>query len=355
MNTRLQKFRESMNNRNLDCALIYSDANRNYLSGFKGDESYIVVTQKEAVFITDSRYTEQARSEVSDFEVRQYSDKITGYLSELVKSLKVKRLGFEESHMTYSMYEELKSSLDGVEFVKLDSMVEKLRQNKDSSEIDCIAKAASIADLAFSHMLNYIKPGMTEKSIGLELEFFMRSKGASGLSFPSIIASGKRSSLPHGTATDKVVENGDLLTLDFGCVYEGYCSDMTRTVVIGKASQEQKKIYEIVLKANEEALKAIKPGKTGIEIDLIARNIINDSGYGQYFGHGLGHGVGMRVHELPHVSKKGSYPMEPGMVITDEPGIYIPDFGGVRIEDLLVVTDDGCRVLSKSSKQLIEL
>lgn len=355
MNKRLEKFRHQLKINSIDGALIYSDTNRNYLSGFTGDESYIIITDSDAIFITDSRYTEQASSQVLDFEVRQYAGAIIDFLTDTVKSLGIKKLGFEEDFVTFSMYDNLKNGLKDIELVQLEGIIENMRQVKDQEEIAKIQKAADIADEAFSHMLKYIKPGMTEMDISIELEFFMRSKGASRLSFTSIVASGKRSSLPHGTASLKTVEEGDFLTLDFGCVYNGYCSDMTRTIVIGKASDKQKEIYDIVLRANEEVLKNIKPGITGESLDLIARNIIGDCGYSQYFGHGLGHGVGMDIHELPHVNKRGKNPLEPNMIITDEPGIYIPGFGGVRIEDLVVVTEDGCKVLSKSAKKLIEL
>jgi Xaa-Pro aminopeptidase len=353
-NMRLKGLREGMAQNGIGCVLIYSDVNRNYLTGFTGDESYIVVTPDEAIFITDSRYTEQASKQVAGFEVRRYDSKITDTLIGLIKSLHTDNLGFENSLMTYDMYEELKTNLEGIAFIKLNGLVENLRIIKDNSEIEKIQKAANIADEAFSHMLGFIKQGMTEKEVGLELEFYMRRLGASGLSFTSIVASGSRSSLPHGTASDKVIEHGDFLTLDFGCVYEGYCSDMTRTVVIGEASKKQEEIYNIVLKANEEALKEVKPGITGAGLDMVARKIIAESGYGENFGHGLGHGVGMQIHELPFVSsKKGSIPLKAGMVITDEPGIYLPGFGGVRIEDLVLVTGNGCRVMSSSPKNLI--
>lgn len=354
-NIRLKDFRKLMDEKGIECALIYSDVNRNYLTGFTGDESYIVVTGNQAIFITDSRYTEQAQNQVKEFEVRQYAGKITDYLIDLIKSLKCRNLGFEESLMTYDAYATLKEGLSGVEFVEMEGLVEKLRIVKDDSEIEKIQKAAEIADKAFTHMLGFIKQGMTEKQVGLELEFYMRRLGASGLSFTSIVASGKRSSLPHGTATDKVLENGDFLTLDFGCVYEGYCSDMTRTVVIGRANDKQKEIYGIVLSANEAVLNAARPGLTGVQLDMVARDIIGKKGYGDCFGHGLGHGVGMQIHELPYISKKGILTLKKNMVITDEPGIYIPQFGGVRIEDLVLMTEDGCRTLSHSEKKLLEI
>jgi Xaa-Pro aminopeptidase len=339
----------------VDGVFIYSDVNRNYITGFTGDDSYIVVTSSNAVFITDSRYTEQAENQVVDFQVKDHEGKLIPYITGLIRSLGIQRLGFESSNMIYDMYVELKKELAEIEFVSLEGAVENLRQIKDEGEVEKIARAQLIADEAFTHILGFIKPGMTEKEIGLELEFYMRKKGASGLSFDSIVASGKRSSLPHGTATSKTVEKGDFLTLDFGCVYDGYCSDMTRTVVIGRATERQKELYSIVLEANNTALMYVKPGITGAELDEIARKVIENKGYGKYFGHSLGHGVGMMIHELPHISKKNCQPIKPGMIITDEPGIYIPGYGGVRIEDLLLVTEDGCRVLSKSTKELIEI
>ena len=354
-NKRLEKFKETLKSMGIDGALVYNDANRNYLSYFTGNESYAIITYENALFITDSRYTEQAKMQVEDFEVKEYRTDIYSFIKDAVASLRIKKLGFEENYMTYNMYDKLRSLMPEVEFVPLNRVIEKQRQIKDENEIENIRSAAKIADDAFLHMLKFIKAGMSEYDVGIELEFFMRKEGASALSFPSIVASGKRSSLPHGTATQKIINAGDFLTLDYGCIYNGYCSDMTRTIVIGKASQKQKEIYDIVLHANEEVLKDVKPGILTSDLDKVARDIIGDHGYGKNFGHGLGHGVGMEIHELPRVSKTGNETLRAGMVITDEPGIYLPDFGGGRIEDLVLVTEDGCDVISKSDKKLIEL
>jgi len=353
--SRLSRFREKISQMGLDGALVLKDANRNYLTRYNGEESALIVTSKDAVFITDSRYREEAEREAYGFEVREYTGSMTAFLGEITRDLGIKRLGFEENLITYKTYKELTRLIEGIELAPLEGTIEKLRQVKDLEEISNIEKAAAIADEGFAHMLEFIHPGMTEVEIGLELEYYMKSRGASKLSFDPVIASGKRSSFPHGRATHKVVEAGDFLTMDFGCMYNGYCSDMTRTIVIGMASQKQKEIYEIVLNANILALEAARPGITGEELDAAARKYIADRGYGSYFGHSLGHGVGLEIHELPSISKKGKEPLEPFMVITDEPGIYIPDFCGVRIEDLVVITEDGCRVLSKSNKKLIEL
>jgi len=215
--------------------------------------------------------------------------------------------------------------------------------------------AARIADKAFNRICKLIKPGITERDIALELEFYMKKLGATSTSFTSIVASGERSALPHGTATDKKIKEGEFLTLDFGCVYNGYCSDMTRTVVIGKANERQREIYSVVLEAQEKALKYIKPGVKGCDVDRVARDIIKEKGFGQYFGHGLGHSLGLEIHESPRLSPTSNDILQEGMVVTDEPGIYIPDFGGVRIEDLVLVTATGFEVLSNSPKELIEL
>jgi Xaa-Pro aminopeptidase len=353
--TRVEKFREYFKTLNIDAALVYDDSNRNYLSGFTGDESYAFITMDKAYFITDSRFTEQAQMEVSDFEVLEYKGLIEDFIKQLVLENNIKYLGVEEDRMTLASFEKYGSKLSDTNIVKLNQTIEKIRTIKDESEIETIAKAAEIADKAFDHILGFIKPGMREIDVALEIEFFMRKQGASRLSFPTIAASGKRSSLPHGSASDKVIEQGDFLTLDYGCVYNGYCSDMTRTLVIGKASDKQKEIYNAVLDAQEAALRAVRPGMKCFDLDKIARDIITERGYGDKFGHGLGHGVGRLVHESPRVSFKSNEVLDAGMIITDEPGIYIPGFGGVRIEDLVLVTNDGYKVLSNSPKHLIEI
>ncbi|MGG7164008.1 M24 family metallopeptidase [Clostridium ihumii] len=349
---RIETLRKVMAERGLDAVLLQGDVNRNYMSGFKGDESYSIITMDKAIFITDSRFTEQATQEVKDYEVREYQRPFEAFLDKIVKEFNIKKLGFEENVLTYELYNSYKEVVS-CELIPLNGVLETLREIKCEKEIEIMRKAQNIADKGFEHILKFIKPGMTEREIGLELEFYMRKLGATGLSFPSIVASGVRSSLPHGMATEKVVENGDFLTLDFGVVYDGYCSDMTRTIVIGEPNEKMKEIYNVVLKAQEAALKAVKPGISCYDLDKIARDIITEAGYGEYFGHGLGHGVGRVVHELPMVNFRSKEILKPGMVITDEPGIYIPNFGGVRIEDIILVTEDGYEVFSKSPKELI--
>lgn len=354
---RILKLRAKMQEKGLDAVLLIGDANRNYMSGFKGDESFSLISKDKAIFMVDSRFIEQASNEVKDYDVVEYSkngETLYKYLKKLVNELNIKKLGFEEDVVTYLRYSNIKKATL-CELIPLSGMVEELRAIKNENEIEIMQKAAAIADDAFSHMLKFIKIGMTEREIGIELEFTMKKLGASGLSFPSIVASGVRSSLPHGQATDKKIADGEFLTLDFGCIYKEYCSDMTRTVAIGNISTEMKKIYNIVLEAQLEALKSYKSGVTGKSVDKVARDIIGSYGYGDKFGHSLGHGVGRQIHEQPAISSKAEKLLQSGMVVTDEPGIYISGFCGVRIEDILVITDEGSRVLSKSPKGLISI
>ncbi len=352
---RIERARNIIDSLNADGIIVYSPYNRRYLSGFTGSTGYVIISKDKMGFVTDFRYVNQAGLECKGFEIIENKNPVEDYLADVIRKYNIKKLAYEDSYMTVNFYNKLKNKLYDVELVPLLEAEGNIRIIKDSEELEYIEKAASIADKAFEHLLGYIKPGITEKDIGLELEFFMKKNGASKLSFDSIVASGWRSSLPHGMATDKIINSGDLLTLDYGCVYNGYCSDMTRTIVVGKADEKQREIYNVVLKAQTEALLHIKAGVLGKDIDKVARDIIKDAGYGDYFGHGLGHGVGLAVHEEPRLSQFGETPLEVNMVVTDEPGIYIPDFGGVRIEDLVVVGHDGPIVLSKSPKELIEL
>lgn len=355
MNKRFEKLFEIIKNSELDGVFIYSNENRRYLSGFKGSTGYLVANKEKAVFITDFRYVEQAKEQCKDCEIVKHESSLYDTVKQVTSDLGIKKMGIEDSFMTVNVYEALKANIEDIELVSLKDSIESLRIIKDKEEIQYIAKAAEIGDKVFEHLLGYIKAGMTEKEVELEMDSAIKKFGGEAMSFTPIVASGVRSSLPHGSATEKVINNGEFLTLDFGCVYNGYCSDMTRTIFIGKASDKHKKIYDIVLKAETEALNNIKSGILGKDVDKIARDIISSEGYGNNFGHGLGHGVGLAVHEEPRLSPLGNKALASGMVVTDEPGIYISDFGGVRIEDLVVVEDNGCRILTKSPKELIEL
>lgn len=349
---RIEKLRSCMISKNLDCVFVKGDPNRNYLSGFTGDESFSIITADKAFFITDSRFTQQAKEQVKDYEIVEYKGVFRDFFTDITKKLNVKNIGFEEDIVSYDEYQRLSKNLDA-KLVPMGGIIEDIRLIKDESEVEVIRKAAEIADKAFSHMLKFIKSGMSEREVGLELEFTMKKLGAKDLSFPSIVASGVRSCLPHGQATDKVLNNGEFLTLDFGCIFNEYCSDMTRTVVIGEPSDKMAEIYDTVLQAQKNALQVIKSEIKACVVDEAARSYISKKGYGQYFGHGVGHGVGREIHEGPRVSPASDTILKPGMIITDEPGIYIPNFGGVRIEDLILVTKNGCEVLSNSPKDMI--
>ncbi|MDF1617019.1 M24 family metallopeptidase [Petrocella sp. FN5] len=340
----------------LPAIFISSAHNRRYISGFTGSSAYVYITANRKVLMTDFRYMEQAAISCPDYEILDYMKLgLNETIKEIMKVDGIHSLGYENHHLTVKAFDFHRNHLDHIEWIPLEDMMERLRMVKDQSELDLIEYAASIGDAAYKHILEYIKVGMKEVEVALELEMFMKKKGASRLSFETIVASGKRSSLPHAEPTTKVIEKGDFVTLDFGCVYEGYCSDMTRTLVMGDANPDQTRLYNTVLKAQEMALRAIKAGMTGKEVDLIARDYIYDQGYEGYFGHGLGHSLGLEVHENPRLSQQGHMTLEEGMVVTIEPGIYIPDFGGVRIEDLVVVTAEGCKNFVHSDKTLIIL
>ena len=322
-----------------------------YLSGFTGSEAALYITPEKRYIMTDSRYFLQAAEQAADFELADVSKiKLRALVGESIKSI-----GFLQNRVTYAGYEKIKKETKGASLVGVSDAVSLVRQIKDADEVNKIRTAAKIADDGFSHILKYIRAGMSENEVALELEFFMRKRGASGLSFETVCASGKRSAMPHGTATDKIIENGELLTLDFGCVYKGYVSDMTRTVVIGGASDEQRGIYELVKTAQLAALEKIHAGAEAKAVDAVARGLIAENGYGERFGHGLGHSLGLEVHEMPSLSPKSDAVLKSGMLMTVEPGIYIEGFGGVRIEDLVLITATGCENLTHSDKNFLEI
>lgn len=350
MNSRLDNLKNLIENN--QAVIISGYPNIFYYSGFTSEDATLVISHENQYIITDSRYTIQAREQAKGFIVE---DKANA-LKKVISQLNVNQIGYEENHVSMSEYMNLKKIIpQTIEFLPMQSIISKPRKNKDVEEIKRIAEAERLGDEAFLYILKKIKSGKTEREIALELEFFMKKNGASALSFDTIAASGKRSAMPHGTASDKVIEQGDFLTLDFGCVLDGYCSDMTRTVAIGKVSDKLKNIYDIVFKAQAAALREIEEGKKCSEIDFVARNIIQEAGYGENFGHGLGHSVGIEIHESPSFSPKCEEVIENGHVITVEPGIYIDGLGGVRIEDVIAVQEGKCINLTTSPKELIVL
>ena len=351
---KLSKLRSALEEHQIDALLITSGHNRRYITDFTGTAGVAIVSKDQAVFITDFRYTEQAAKQIQNFEIVQHTKTMLEEVSVQLEKMNVKKVGFEEDDMSYAMYESYKKAVN-TELVPVSGLIEKIRLIKTPQEITIIKAAADIAEAAFEHILTFIAPGKTELEVSNELEFFMRKQGASSPSFDIIVASGLRSALPHGVATDKVIEKGDFVTLDFGALYNGYVSDVTRTVAVGEPSEKLKEIYQVVLDAQLLSLEKIKPGMTGIEADAIARDYIKSKGYGEAFGHSLGHGIGLEVHEGPGLSFRSDTVLEEGMVITIEPGIYLPGIGGVRIEDDAVVTATGLEKLTHSTKELLIL
>ena len=354
--SRVEKLIEIIKKNSLDGLFLITDPNIRYISGFTGSDSYVLVTQNKNYFITDSRYTEQAEVQCKDFDVIRWGKpckSLIETLKDLADKEGLKKVGFEKEYVNYGLYEELSKGLPSIELVPTSSLVEELRYIKDQEEIDNIRKAASFADEAFDKILKLIKVGMTEKELGLELEYQMRKAGADGISFDTIFISGKKTSLPHGQPSEKKIEYGDFITMDFGALCNGYCSDITRTIVVGEVSEEQKKIYDIVKLAQKTGLETIKAGLVGKDVDAKVREAMGE--YNQYFGHGLGHGLGLVIHEQPFMSANCDRVLEENCVVTVEPGIYIPNWGGVRIEDTVVVKNDGVEILTHSPKKLIVL
>jgi Xaa-Pro aminopeptidase len=334
-----------------DALLITDIENVRYLTGFTGSSGSLLATRGGGTFFTDSRYTEQAGREVRGVEVREYKKRFPELASAIIEE-RFKRVGFEDSDLTCQGYRELKRGLKGVRLVPLKDKLSPLRSRKSKDEIVLISKAVEIASSAFESLLPSIRPGAREDDLAVELECLMRKGGAEGLSFDVIVASGSRSAMPHGKASRKTIRSGDPVVIDFGARYRGYHSDETVTVFIGKVSDRHRKVYDTVKGAHDRAIDTVRPGVRLSDIDRAARDFIEKEGFGKYFGHGTGHGVGLNVHEWPTISKDSKGVAEEGMVFTIEPGIYIPKAGGVRIEDMVVVTKGGCRVLTRIPKEL---
>ncbi len=340
----------------LGAVLISNGNNMRYISGFAGATGYLYLSEQRHAVVTDFRYTIQAEQEADGYEIITIGN--GGYeeaLNDLLSSDKISRLGFEAEDMLFADYHRLKDKLKVEELVAIGHEITNMRRIKSTKELEYIRQAEGIGDKVFTEILSFIKPGMTELEVAARIEYLLKLYGASGVSFPAIVASGINSSMPHAVPTQKKIEVGDFLTMDFGCVYEGYCSDMTRTIMIGKANDKQKEVYQTVLNAQLAALEFIKAGYQGKEIDKVARDLIYQAGYEGCFGHGLGHSVGLHIHENPRLSPLEEDVILAGMTETVEPGIYIKGFGGVRIEDLVAVTEDGCENFTHSSKELIEL
>lgn len=352
--TRIQKY---LSDQNADAFFIESATNRHYISGFTGTSGALLITKDGAYFITDFRYIEQAKVEVapSGFQiVNQKQQTIYGAVKTLAAECGVKTLMVEASYMTLHEKDALQSEQYNI--LHTENVVEQMRIIKTDAEVQKVKKAVEIIESTFQYLCDHIKVGMSENEVSEMALTQVKKLGGSGMSFETIVASGLRSALPHGVASDKCLEYGDIVTIDFGAYYNRYVSDMTRTIFLGEIQNQQlKEIYDIVREAKRLAIEAIKPGMKTFDIDKIARDYISQHGYGEYFGHGTGHGIGIDIHESPRVSMHDTTILEPGMIVTVEPGIYIPGVGGVRIEDDILVTEDGHENLMRLNDELIIL
>ena len=349
---RLKIFRDKIGKENKEVKgfLVTNLKNLNYLTGFDGEGFALIGTSGKNYLLTDSRYTEQAQKESPDFEILtdepNKKDARILALKKILAQSKIKKIAFESNHLSYAEFKKYSDSCESIEFLPTENIIEKLRMMKDKEEIIKIKKAAQITTESLKDVFEIIKPGMRELDIASELAYTMRKKGALKEAFETIVVSGKRSSLPHGKPSEKKIDEGELITIDMGANYQNYNSDITRTIIMGTENQKQKILFSIVLEAQKAALEFLKPGVRCKEVDSAARDIIVNKGYGEYFGHGLGHGVGLDIHELPQVSFSDDTVLLPGMVITIEPGIYLPEVGGVRIEDSVLITETGYEILT---------
>lgn len=355
MRSRIEHLRLLCSTHGLNAFLITFAPHLRYFSNFTGSYGVGLVTRSAAYLVTDSRYATQARKEVQGWRILISEDSLFDEIFR-AKLLRIGwRIGFDGNTLPYLTYQALTTKFPRVRFVSKGSLIDTIIAVKNRSELQYIQRAVEITDTVFRELLSMIKPGTTELDIAAEISYRHQKYGAESDAFQPIVASGLRSALPHGRATSKKIHKGDLLTLDFGCVYRGYCSDLTRTLVIGRATAEQKKIYRIVLDAQLRAIEHAKSGVMARDLDTIARSSITRRGYGRYFRHSLGHGLGLQIHEPPRISSRSTARLTSGNVITIEPGIYIPAFGGVRIEDDVVIRNSHCEVLTRSPKELLTL
>lgn len=353
MTARLNALRARLQQARCDAYVSLSPSVNQYLTGFRGSTSAVLVTANQARFFCDFRYTEQAGQQIRNgFEIEEVKGSLPGNVGKQLSETGLQNAAFEPELMTVAQLRALEQSF-GSAMLPMSDMVSVLRRTKDPSEIDQIRNAQALAESVLSGVLENLDAGMTEREVAAEIDYELQRRGASGPSFDTIVLFGARTSLPHGEASTRALEWGDLVLIDFGCRLNGYCSDLTRTFVFGTISSVWlEEVYDLVLTAQRIALEAVRPGLACRELDAVARGLISDAGYGEYFGHGLGHGVGIDIHEAPRVNSESDATLEPGMIITIEPGIYLPGKGGVRIEDLVAVTENGCQNLTAAPKEL---
>jgi len=343
---RQKNARKILDSHPLDGILFTSLENIRYLCGFTGSDGAFILSQTESFFLTDSRYWTQADDEVKGSRIIHYKKKMEGIFS-LLSDLKLKEIGFESAFLPFLAYQFLTERLaNEARLVPLEETLKNLRAVKDIHELTLIRRAIDISSNAFVQVTEILKEGVVEREAAFEMESIMKRSGADAIGFDIILASGKRSALPHGKASEKRIEKGDFILIDFGSGFQGYHSDQTRTVVCGSPSAEQKRVYQIVKEAHDKAVEKVRPGIPVGEVDGAARDHIRNQGYGEYFGHGTGHGIGLAVHEDPAIHSENKDLLQEGMVFTIEPGIYLPDWGGVRVEDMVLVTSHGVEVLT---------
>ncbi|MBF0570391.1 MAG: aminopeptidase P family protein [Candidatus Omnitrophica bacterium] len=347
MNTRLEKLVEDFSrHKNIDAFLIFNDSNIRYLTNFPALESWLLVTKIKAFYITDSRYALEARQGLDGISVKQYSRTPSATLCELCKQYKIKRLGFDEKHTSFALWKKLKEFCPRKpKLIPTIGMVESFREIKDEGEVAQIKNCLKLHFKAIDFMKKVVKPGLTERQVLLQLERFVKSNGAE-FSFSPIIASGPNSCLPHARVTDRVIRNNEGVLLDFGIDLNGYKSDLTRNFFLGRITPHVKQVFDALTLAQREAISLIKPGVACSQVDAQARKVLRKFGLAKYFGHSLGHGVGVDIHEAPRLSSQSTSILEPGMVVTVEPGVYVPNQFGIRVEDMVLVTKEGCEVLS---------
>ncbi|THF84564.1 M24 family metallopeptidase [Cohnella fermenti] len=345
--SRLARIREVLRAKELGAVYVSSYENRRYYSGFSGSNGHLFVTEEEACLITDPRYTEQAEKEAPQWRIATHGLDAMETIREELRRLGAATIGYESTKLTDAEVSRLRAELPEISWVPLEDYGVRHRAIKDEEELRTIREAAAIADRAMLKLVDRIRSGMTERDIQIELEYLMAKEGSEAPAFGTIVASGTRASLPHGTATDKPIARGELVVIDFGAKVRGYHSDLTRTLWVGAPEPEALRLFLIVQKARKAAIRAIRPGRTCGEIDKAHRDVFVREGVEEYSLRGLGHGVGLHIHELPRVVIGAKEPLEPGMVFTVEPGLYVPGIGGVRIEDIVRVTEDGCEVLTR--------
>ncbi|GMV37990.1 MAG: aminopeptidase [Fimbriimonadales bacterium] len=353
---RVQRLRDELRSRDLEAALITDTLNVRYLTGFTGSFAQVIVGPTRAAIITDSRYAIQVREECPAWDARTFASPVRGidFLRDTLNDLGLRRIAFEADTVTYAEWQRWQESLEDIDLVPAPNLMERLRMVKDETELDSIRQACGMTEACFEYVRPLIQVGVAEMDLALEIDFYFRRQGAVS-AFDVIAVSGERSARPHGKPSERKLQVGDFLTLDFGARVGGYCADITRTVVVGEASERHRTIYQAVLDAQRSAIEAMRPGRTGHEIDQVARDALAKYDLAQFFGHGLGHGLGLMVHDFGRLGQKSDTVLEPNMVLTVEPGVYIEGFGGCRIEDDVLITEYGAEKLTDAGTEMLVL